>query len=198
MHNPSAYHFKLLKRLLRDIKGTIHYGLPIRKGDLCLHTYTDADWAADTIDRKSVTGFCTFLGPNLISWHVKKQVTVAKSSTEAEYRSLSSATSDVIWLRRLAADFLIPQSQPTPIHCDNISALALANNPVFHARTKHIEIDYHFISDHIKRKEIDVFHISSVDQPADIFTKALSATRFSTLRDKLTVRPMDSQFEGPC
>ncbi|XP_020700276.1 uncharacterized protein LOC110112404, partial [Dendrobium catenatum] len=96
MHNPSLHHFQLLKRLLRYIKGTIHFGLPICKGDLTLRSYADADWAADSTDRKSVTGFCTFLGPNLISWHVKKQVTVAKSSTEAEYRALSSATSDVI------------------------------------------------------------------------------------------------------
>ncbi|PKU71107.1 Retrovirus-related Pol polyprotein from transposon TNT 1-94 [Dendrobium catenatum] len=192
MHNPSLYHFQLLKRLLRYIKGTIHFGLPICKGDLTLQSYADADWAADSTDRKSVTGFCAFLGPNLISWHVKKQVTVAKSSTEVEYRALSSATSDVIWLRRLAADFLIPQSTPTQLYCDNVSALALAHNPVFHAQTKHIEIDYHFISDHIKNRDIDVLHISSVDQPADLLTKALSAPRFTTLRTKLTVQPLDS------
>ncbi|PKU87323.1 Retrovirus-related Pol polyprotein from transposon TNT 1-94 [Dendrobium catenatum] len=192
MHKPTNRNFQALKRLLRYIKGTIDYGLPITKGDLTLRTYTDVDWAADSTDHKSVKGFCTYLGSTLISWHVKKQATVAKSSTEAEYRSLSSATSDVIWLRRLAADFLIPQPLPTPMYCDNISALALANNPVFHARTKHIEIDYHFISDHIKAKDVAIYHISSTNQPADIFTKALSASRFSDLRDKLTIQQLNA------
>ncbi|KAI0493267.1 hypothetical protein KFK09_027543 [Dendrobium nobile] len=92
-----------------------------------------------------MSGYCTFLGPNLISWSVKKQTTVARSSTEAEYRSLSSAISEVLWIRRLAAELLILQSQATILHCDNTSAIALANNPVLHARTKHIEIDHHFI-----------------------------------------------------
>ncbi|KAI0520011.1 hypothetical protein KFK09_007476 [Dendrobium nobile] len=113
--------------------------------------------------------------------------TVARSSTEAEYRALAAAASDVLWLRRLMENFQVPQSQPTPIFCDNISTLALTHNPVFHARTKHIEIDHHFISDHIGNHIIDVSHISSVDQLADILTKPLSAIRFSALCDKLTI-----------
>ncbi|KAI0511205.1 hypothetical protein KFK09_011830 [Dendrobium nobile] len=115
-----------LRRLLRYIKGTLSFGLPITTGDLILRTYTDADWASDQSDRKSISGFCSFLGPNLISWSVKKQVTVAKSSTEAEYRSLSAATSDVFWLRRLTAELDLPQAAATTIHGDNTSAIALA------------------------------------------------------------------------
>ncbi|KAI0503826.1 hypothetical protein KFK09_014769 [Dendrobium nobile] len=144
--------------------GTQHLGLPISKGSLDLTSYCDADWASDSTDRKSITGFCTFLGKNLISWCVKKQTMVAKSSTEAEYRSLASSLSDVIWLRRLLLDFHIHLHTPTTIFCDNLSTLALAQNPVFHARTKHIEIDHHFISDHIKQQTVNVAHIDSEDQ----------------------------------
>ncbi|XP_020672540.1 uncharacterized protein LOC110092365 [Dendrobium catenatum] len=196
MHSPTVSDHHLLKCLLRYIKGTMHYGIPLKSGSLHLSTYSDADWAANTEDRKSISAFCTYLGDNLISWSVKKQSTVARSSTEAEYRALAAATSDVLWLRRLMADFQVPQQTPTPIFCDNISTLALANNPVFHARTKHIEIDHHFISDHIKNKTIEVSHISSLDQPADILTKPLNAIRFSLLRDKLTLCLPERSFEG--
>ncbi|PKU66248.1 Retrovirus-related Pol polyprotein from transposon TNT 1-94 [Dendrobium catenatum] len=192
MHQPTVQDFQSLKRLLRYIKGTTSFGLPLTSGELILQTYTDADWASDSSDRKSISGFCTFLGPNLISWTVKKQVTVAKSSTEAEYRSLSAATSDVIWLRRLAEEFDLPQTTPTLIHCGNTSAIALAKNPVFHARTKHIEIDYHFIRQHIASGEISIHHISSTEQIADILTKQFNPARFHELRRKLTIRQQNA------
>ncbi|PKU87548.1 Retrovirus-related Pol polyprotein from transposon TNT 1-94 [Dendrobium catenatum] len=188
MHNPEPVHLYLLKRLLRYIKGTISVGLPITKSNLQLRTFSDADWAGDPITRKSTTGFCTFLGDNLISWTVKKQTTVSRSSTESEYRALAAATADIIWLRRLTEDFNISHNQPISIFCDNTSAIALANNPVFHARTKHIEIDQRFIRDHIQRNTIRVLPISTVDQLADIFTKSLPTLRFKHLRSKLTLR----------
>ncbi|XP_020689440.1 uncharacterized protein LOC110104604 [Dendrobium catenatum] len=191
MKDPTDRDYLSLTRLLRYIKGTVSYGLPITTGDLQLRTYTDADWASDKSDRKSISGFCTFLGPNLISWSVKKQITVAKSSTEAEYRSLSAATSDVIWLRRLASELHLPQQQPTPIYCDNQSAIAIAKNPVFHARTKHIEIDYHFIREHLSNTNIQIHHISSKDQVADILTKPFAPARFNDLRSKLTIHSMN-------
>ncbi|PKU59451.1 Retrovirus-related Pol polyprotein from transposon TNT 1-94 [Dendrobium catenatum] len=187
MHHPRNCDFHALKRLLRYIKGTLNFGLPITHGNLQLRTYTDADWAADPTDRKSTTGYCTFLGLNLISWSVKKQSTVVKSSTEAEYMSLSSSTSDILWLHRLVAEFHT-QTNPTAIFCDNTSAIVLANNPVFHTRTKHIEIDYHFISGHIKQGDIHIAHISSTDQVADILTKPLPLKQFQNLRNKLTIR----------
>ncbi|PKU77710.1 Retrovirus-related Pol polyprotein from transposon TNT 1-94 [Dendrobium catenatum] len=191
MQNPTEQDFKALKRLLRYINGTLSYGLPITIGDLDLHSYSDADWASDASDQKSISGFCTFLGPNLISWTVKKQPTVAKSSTEAEYRSLSAAASEVLWLRRLARELHLPQPSPTTIHCDNTSAIAIAKNPVFHARTKHIEIDYHFIRQQISAGEIKLAHISSKDQVADILTKPFTISRFNELRSKLTIHSMN-------
>ncbi|PKU72758.1 putative mitochondrial protein [Dendrobium catenatum] len=102
MQSPTDHDFQNLKRILLYVKGTITHGLPIIPGDTTLHTFTDADWASDLTDRKSISGFCTFMGSNLLSWSVKKQITVAKSSTEAEYRALSAATTDNLWLRRLA------------------------------------------------------------------------------------------------
>ncbi|XP_020679765.1 uncharacterized protein LOC110097612 [Dendrobium catenatum] len=116
MHNPTTRGFQALKRLIRYIKGIIHFSLPLFSGDLQLKTYADADWASDSNDHKFISGYCTFLGPNLVSWTIKKQVTVEKSSAEAEYRSLSSATSDVIWLHCLASELQIPQHSPTVIH----------------------------------------------------------------------------------
>ncbi|KAI0496461.1 hypothetical protein KFK09_022778 [Dendrobium nobile] len=187
MHSPTNADFLSIKRILRYLQGTKSYGLPLLSGNMQLTTYVDADWASDSLDRKSITGFCSFIGSTLVSWCVKKQVTVAKSSTEAEYRALSSATSDILWLRRLLAEFGLSQPSPTSIFCDSTSAIALAHNPVFHARTKHIEIDYHFISHHIQHGAIAVHHINSLNQTADILTKPLSPTRFAELRDKLTI-----------
>ncbi|PKU68567.1 Retrovirus-related Pol polyprotein from transposon TNT 1-94 [Dendrobium catenatum] len=198
MHKPTNADYTSLKRLLRYIQGTLHFGLPLSAGSLQLTAYSDADWASDSLDRKSITGFCIFLDKSLISWCVKKKITVAKSSTEAEYQALASATSDLIWLRRLLSDFHIQQPLPTPLYCDNTSALALALNPVFHARTKHIEIDYQFIRQHINNKAISIKHISSTDQPADILTKPLPIHRFQELRAKLNLRSSKAQFEGGC
>ncbi|PKU68154.1 putative mitochondrial protein [Dendrobium catenatum] len=192
MHEPSVNDFQTLKRLLRYVQGTTELGIPIDPGDLQLRAFADADWAADSSDRRSVTGFCTFLGNTIISWSAKKQITVAKSSTEAEYRSISSATSEVIWLRRLLAELCITQIGPTPLYCDNTSAIALANNTVFHARTKHVEIDYHFISNHIKAGDLNISHISSDEQTADILTKSLPKERFFYLRNKLNIRSQDA------
>ncbi|KAI0522505.1 hypothetical protein KFK09_004884 [Dendrobium nobile] len=127
MHNPTNSDYHSLKCLLRYVQGTLHYGLPITKGGLQLFTYADADWAADSTDRKSVTSFCTFLGMTLISWFIKKQSTVAKSSTEVEYRSRAYAIFDVLWVRRFVAEFQLPRHSPTTIFCDNTSAIALAN-----------------------------------------------------------------------
>ncbi|KAI0507326.1 hypothetical protein KFK09_013448 [Dendrobium nobile] len=163
MHNPLPDHTYLLKRFLRYIKGTLDFGLPITKTDLQLRTFSDADWAGNPSSRKSTTGYCTFLGQTLISWAVKKQTTVARSSTESEYRALTAATADIIWIKRLLTDFNVEMPTSSDLYCDNTSAIALANNPVFHARTKHIEIDHRFIRDQIQNNRIRLLPISSVD-----------------------------------
>ncbi|KAI0528858.1 hypothetical protein KFK09_001401 [Dendrobium nobile] len=187
MNKPLNYHFQMLKRILRYLKGTVSAGLPIQLGNFTLSAYADADWAGDKIDRKSTSGYCVFLGRTLISWSAKKQSTISRSSTEAEYRALTAAATEIVWLRRLLQDFNIPCNIPTLLYCDSVSAISLANNPVFHARTKHIEIDQHYIRECIKSKIITLHHISTNDQTADIFTKSLPITRFLLLRNKLTL-----------
>ena len=130
-------------------------------------------------------GSVFFLGDSLISWRSKKQSLTARSSTEAKYRALADTTQELLWLRWLLADLGVSSSGATTLFCDNHSALQIAHNDVFHDRTKHIEIDWHFIRQHVTRGTVHLYPIFSVDQPADIFTKAHSPGRFVDLGSKL-------------
>ncbi|PKU77608.1 uncharacterized protein LOC110094798 [Dendrobium catenatum] len=195
MHNPQLLHFQLLKRVLRYLKGTITHTLFLPKTELILFAYSDSAWAGDQLDRKSTKGYCLYLGDALLTWSVKKQTTVARSSTEAEYRSMAATTTDIIWTRRLCEDFLLPQPT-TKLFCDNIFAMSIAFNPIFHARTKHIEIDHHFIRECIQANYIAIHHISTLDQVADIFTKCLPSSHLLELRNKLLVVPPISLRDG--
>jgi hypothetical protein len=147
MSAPRSTHYAAVLRILRYIKGTLFHGLHFSaQSSLELHTYADADWARDPTDRRSTTGYCFLLGSSLISWRSKKQSVVTRFSTEVKYRALADATSKLLWLRWLLADMGAPQTTSTPIHYDNWSAIHIAHNDVFHERTKHIEIDCHFMS----------------------------------------------------
>ena len=128
-----------------------------------------------------------FLGGNLVSWSSKKQQVIARSSTEAEYRCLALATAEVIWIESLSKELSIPLSRSPILWCDNLGAGSLASNPVFHARTKHLEIDLHFVRDRVLAKQLEVRYVESSYQIADIFTKPLPATSFSFLCTKLTL-----------
>ena len=168
-------HYDAVLRILRYLKGTIFYGLHFSShSSLTLQAYSDADWAGDPTDRRSIIGYCFMLGDSLISWRSKKQTVVARSSTEAEYRALAATTAELIWLRWLLQDLGIDCSAATQLHCDNQSAIQIAHNDVIHERTKHIEIDCHFIRQHVPQ-----------DQLADIFTKPLSPRPFRVLTSKL-------------
>lgn len=196
MHNPSSLHWTAAKRVLRYLKGTIDHGLWYTKGKLNLQAFCDSDWAGDPDDRRSTTGFGIFLGSCLISWTAKKQPVVARSSTEAEYRAMALATTDLYWLRMLFKDICVPLFSSPILWCDNIGALALASNPVYHARTKHIEIDYHFIREKVVNRDISIKFISTHDQIADIFTKGLSSVRFGSLRNKLMICSAPIRLRG--
>ncbi|KAM1673156.1 hypothetical protein ACFXTN_037971 [Malus domestica] len=173
--------------ILSYLKGTIDSGLWFKPGNQFLTAWSDADWAGCPVDRRSTSGYCVFLGPNLISWSAKKQTTMARSSTEAEYRSLANTAAEITWVCKILQDLSFPLLRPPMIFCDNQSAIALAKNPVFHARTKHVEIDYHYIREKVLHDHISIHHVPTLFQIADIFTKSLFASRFATLSHKLSV-----------
>jgi hypothetical protein len=194
MHHPSILHWTAAKRVLHYLKGTIDHRLWYTKGPLTLQAFCDFDWVGNPDDRRSTTGIGIALGSSLISWTSKKQSVVARSSTEAEYRAI--ATTDLFWLQMLFKDLGIPLFATPRLWCDNIGALALASNPVYHARTKHIEVDYHFIREKVLNGDISFKYISAHDQIADIFTKGLSSTKFQFLRDKLMVCSVPISLRG--
>ncbi|KAL5762227.1 hypothetical protein ACOSP7_018491 [Xanthoceras sorbifolium] len=186
MTAPHSTHFAAILHILRYLKGTMFHGLHFSAhSSLDLQAYSDADWAGDPTDRRSTTGFCFFLGDSLISWRSKKQTVTARSSTEAEYRAIADATQELLWLRWLLGDLGVKQSTATPLHCDNRSAIQITHNDVFHERTKHIEIDCHFVRQHVTQGTVKLLSVSSINQPADIFTKALYPGRFRDLISKL-------------
>lgn len=143
---PTTKHWCATKRVLRYLKGTLHHGLHIgQSANLSLIGYSDADWACCPDDRKSIGGYCVFFGDTLVSWSSKKQSVVARSSTESEYRSLAQVTAEIVWLESLLQEMQFTTAAIPVVWCDNISVGALASNPVYHARTKHIELDAHFV-----------------------------------------------------
>ena len=198
MHAPTVSDFGLLKRILRYLKGTINMGLHIRKDqNLALSAYSDSDWAGCKETRRSTTGFCSLLGPNLISWSAKRQQTVSKSSTEAEYRALTAVAQELTWLSLLLRDLGISQSHPTLVRCDNLSAVYLTANPALHNRSKHFDTDYHYIREQVALGLIETKHISATLQLADIFTKPLPRKAFVELRAKLGVaEPPTTSLRG--
>jgi hypothetical protein len=178
MHKPSTVHFVAAKRILRYLKGTLHKGVLFQPGHLALIAFTDADWAGDLSDKRFTSGVIVFLGHNPITWLAKKQHTISRSSTEVEYRSLANGAAELAWLRQVLCDLKLFLPSAPLIWCDNTSALALASNPVFHGRTKHIEVDYHFVREKVVCGDLLLQFICTHDQLADIFTKALPSTRF--------------------
>jgi hypothetical protein len=161
MHSPRHLHLAAVRRIIRYLKGSSHRGLFFSIGNSPkLSAYSDADWAGCPDTRRSVTGWCMFLGSSLISWKSKKQARVSKSSTESEYRAMSAACSEIIWLRGLLAELGFPQTEPTSLYADNTSAIQIVANPVFHERTKHIEVDCHSIRDAYDDRLISLPHVS--------------------------------------
>lgn len=186
LQTPRHLHLAAVRRIIRYVQGTSARGLFFPVGNSPrLVAYSDADWAGCADTRRSITGWCVFLGDALISWKSKKQDRVSKSSTESEYRAMSLACSEIIWLRGLLGELDFSQNDPTPLHADNTSAIQITANPIYHERTKHIEVDCHSIREAFEALVITLPHISTEMQIADIFTKALTRHRHCFLSGKL-------------
>jgi len=175
------------------VKGTLNLGLKIKKSSSTLvSAFSDADWAGSIDDRRSTGGFAVFYGDNFVSWSARKQATVSRSSTEAEYKSMANATAEVIWVESLLDELGIVLNQSPCLWCDNLGATYLSANPVFHARAKHIEIDFHFVRERVAKKQLQVRLIGSKDQLADGFTKALSSIKFEDFKGNLNLEKKTS------
>jgi len=188
MHEPTETHMAAAKHVLRYLNATPAQGILLSScSSLSLSGYCDSDWGSCCDSRKSTTGFCVLLGASPISWKVKKQSVVARSSAEAEYRAMASTCCEIVWLLALLKDLGLTHLSPVTLYCDNQAALHISANPVFHERTKHIEVDCHYIRDQLLANIIQPTYVSSHDQLADIFTKPLSVSQHQYLLSKLGV-----------
>ncbi|PNX93517.1 retrovirus-related Pol polyprotein from transposon TNT 1-94 [Trifolium pratense] len=188
MHKPLEEHWNAAIRVVRYLKGNPGQGILLKAAcDLQLYAWCDSDWAGCPLSRRSLTGWIVFLGNSPISWKTKKQNVVSRSSAEAEYRSMATTTCELKWLKALLLSLGVSHSLPMRIYCDSQSALHIAANPVFHERTKHIEVDCHFLRDELLKGNISTHHVSTKIQLADIFTKALGKQQFDYFLNKLGI-----------
>ena len=182
MHNPSECHMDVVLQILRYLKSAPRKGLLFSKHNhLEVSSYTDADWAGSIDDRKSTSGYFTFVGGNLGTWRSKKQKVVARSSAEAEYRGMAHGVCELLWLRNLLHDLGFKPKQ---------ASIDISHNPVQHDRTKHVEIDRHFIKEKLEANLISFPFVPSEDQLANILTKAVSSKAFHDSLGKLGIRDM--------
>ena len=186
MHDPRDPHLQAAYRVLHYLKGNPGKGILFKKNDtLALEAYTDADYAGSLVDRRSTTGYCTFLGGNLVTWRSKKQNVVARSSAESEFRAIAQGLCELLWLKIILDDLRVKWEGPMKLYCDNKSAINIAHNPIQHDRTKHIEIDRHFIKEKLEEGLVCMCYVPSKRQLADILTKGLNSSSFHDLVFKL-------------
>lgn len=186
MHSPSDMHMEAVTRILRYLKGSPGGGIQFKKhGHLKISEYTDADWAGNVTDKKSMAGYFTFVGGNLVTWRSKKQNVVALSSAESEFQGMSKGLCELLWLRKLMTELGYEPKEEMHLLCDNKAAIDISHNPVQHDRTKHVEVDRHFIKHNLEGKIIRLPHVKLEDQLADILTKAVATKIFDSSLGKL-------------
>ncbi|XP_069150994.1 uncharacterized mitochondrial protein AtMg00810-like [Solanum lycopersicum] len=189
MHAPKVSHMNSALRLVRYLKTEPGLGILMSStGGDSLQVFCDADWGSCINNRRSITGYLIKYGESLISWRSKKQVTVSRSSAEAEYRAMASTVAEIVWTVGLFQELEVDISLPVSVHSDSTSALQIAANPVFHERTKHIDIDCHFIREKIKDGMLITVYLPSSEQPADMLTKALGKGHHRYLMSKLGMK----------
>ncbi|BBH07344.1 hypothetical protein Prudu_019255 [Prunus dulcis] len=178
------------------LQGTLQFGVTFSPGSMVLSGFCDADWAGDPNTRRSTTGYVVFLGSNPISWSSKKQASVSRSSTEAEYRALAHCAADISWIRQVLCDLHMIIPEAPLLHSDNLSALALSANPVFHSRIKHLDVDFHFIRERVQSKDLIVQYVPTDEQVADILTKGLHSPIFLKHCSNLSLGSSPAELEG--
>jgi hypothetical protein len=194
---PRHVHLVAAKHVMRYLKGTIDYGLSYDGDhDFTLSGYTDADWAGSVFDRKNTSECCFSLGSTMISWQIRKQSSIALSIVEAEYIAACSASCEAIWLRKLLTGLFDLEMRATLILCDNKRCIKMTEDLVFHDRSKHIEIRYHYIRDMVQRGALKFQYISTDEQVVDVLTKPLSRVKFEYFRDKLGIVRKDLPRKG--
>nr|GFA70880.1 ribonuclease H-like domain-containing protein [Tanacetum cinerariifolium] len=199
MHNPREPHLAALKRVLRYIRGTLDHDLQLHVSSTSqLNAYTDVDYAGCPVTRRFTSGYCVFLGDNLLSWSAKRHVTLSRSTAKAEYREVANVVAEKAWIHNLLRELHNPLFTATLVYCDNVSVVYMSTNLVQHQRTKHIEIDIHFVRDMVTRGQVRVLHVPSRYQYADIFTKGLPTTLFEKFHTSLSVRSFLAQTAGEC
>jgi hypothetical protein len=160
MHDPREPHLTVMKHIMRYLQGTLDYDLLLRRSSSSdLVIYTDADWTGCPDTRRSTSGYAVFLGDNLVSWSAKRQTVVSHSSAEAEYRAVANDVAEATWLRQLLHELQTPPSRCTLIYYDNIGVVYLSTNSVQHQRTKHVEIDLHFVQEKVVIGQVLVLHV---------------------------------------
>ncbi|GJU45082.1 retrovirus-related pol polyprotein from transposon TNT 1-94 [Tanacetum coccineum] len=185
---PTEKHLNAVKRIFRYLKGSVHRGLWYPKdSSIALTAFADADHAGCQDTRRSTSGSMQFLGDRLVSWSSKRQKSAAISSTEAEYIAMSGCCAQILWMRSQLTDYGFGFNK-IPMYCDNKSAIALCCNNVQHSRSKHIDIRFHFIKEHVENGVIELYFVNTEYQLADIFTKALGRERIEFLINKLGMR----------
>jgi hypothetical protein len=186
MHSPSEEHMNAVYRILRYLKNAPGKGLLFSKNGVTnIEGYTDSDWAGDQTTRRSTSGYFTFVEGNLVTWRSKKQKVVARSSAEAEFRGMAHGMCELLWIKSVLKDLGIKYQEPMSLYCDNKAAIEIAQNPVQHDRTKHVEVDRHFIKENLEQKIVQFPFVKSESQLADVLSKAVSAKVFHGAIDKL-------------
>jgi hypothetical protein len=195
MEKPIVKHFNAVKQILRYLKGTLNFGLVYTQEmkQEVLVGYTDSDTGGDVVGRRSTCGMAFYLNDALITWNSHKEKKVALSSCEAEFMAATAAAKQALWLRNLLGEITVTEPRAVTLFVDNNSAIALMKNPMFHGRSKHIDVKFHFIRECIERGKINVKKVNTLDQKADAPTKPMSTIKLSVMRHLLGVREIEDQ-----
>jgi hypothetical protein len=196
MHTPREPHLTALKWILRYLRGSINYDLLLRPSPTSEFViYTDVDWVGCPDTRRSTSGYVVLLGTNLVSWAAKRQPVVSRSSAEVEYRIVTNDVAEASWLHQLLQELHNPLQHVTLVYCDNVSVVYLSTNPVQHQRTKHVEIDLHFVYERVAAGDIHVLSVPTTLQFAGIFTKGCRRV-FSPSFDSVSTSVQDRPVIG--